>query len=466
MTELPKTFHDAVIVSRVLQVRYLWIDSLCIRQDKDDLSDWNHEASLMDKVYSHSHLNISASHGGSSSEGLFRTRDPRIYDRVEVDLCIKDRSGQRAVHRPYVVTDFYLFNDNVARSALNQRGWVLQERILAPRVLHFCREQLFWECRNHVACEQYALGLPSAHFAETPHLFIKSKDAYQQDDEAPWYTLWNDLVFNYSRMSLTYPEDKMVALSGVAKMVRSRVNDQYVAGIWRKNLVNQIVWETYFHGQGRFYPTPGQPHYRAPSWSWASIDHPIFYFGKWSLGESDQPLIEVEDVQVEYASGDDTGRIQNAWLDLKGNLKPLYLTRTQGTDREQDEPWDAVFLPEYGAPRPPFDDFIFCGAAQLDNPLVEERIIQHDSENGLLFYMPIARFQGDYENDYKRDDAANKFLFFRLVNTEGKLFQRLGLGRINSSKGLKLLQGELTEDVKRALPCLRYEDGKHTIRII
>jgi hypothetical protein len=257
----------------------------------------------------------------------------------------------------------------------------------------------------------------------------------------------------------------MVALSGVAKMVRSRVNDQYVAGMWRRDLVNQLVWEPYPHGQGHSYPTPGQSNYRAPSWTWASIDHPIFYFGRWGPVEPDDLLIEVEDVQIEYASGDDTGQIQNAWLDLKGNLKPLYLTWGQGAPWEQVERWNAVFAPEYGAPKPPFHNFL-CGTARLDNPLVERHIIQHDSENAWLFYMPIARFQGDYEEDYKHDDVANKFLLLRLVNTEGKLFQRLGLGEIYDSKGLKLMHTELTEDVKRVLPCLRYEDGKHTIRII
>jgi len=35
-----KTFVDAIHFVRRLGIPYLWIDSLCILQDKDDLSDW------------------------------------------------------------------------------------------------------------------------------------------------------------------------------------------------------------------------------------------------------------------------------------------------------------------------------------------------------------------------------------------------------------------------------------------
>src|SRR5450432_78162 len=38
LSMLPQTFKDAITVTKHLDVRYLWIDSLCILQDsKDDL---------------------------------------------------------------------------------------------------------------------------------------------------------------------------------------------------------------------------------------------------------------------------------------------------------------------------------------------------------------------------------------------------------------------------------------------
>jgi len=70
-SELPETFRDAVQVTRELGIRYLWIDSLCIIQDKHDCRDWYHEANLMDKVYLHSYCNISAADANDSTGGLF-----------------------------------------------------------------------------------------------------------------------------------------------------------------------------------------------------------------------------------------------------------------------------------------------------------------------------------------------------------------------------------------------------------
>ena len=45
LADLPKTFHDAIGVARRLNIRYLWIDSLCIMQDSEN--DWLKESALM-----------------------------------------------------------------------------------------------------------------------------------------------------------------------------------------------------------------------------------------------------------------------------------------------------------------------------------------------------------------------------------------------------------------------------------
>lgn len=60
VSELPRTFQDAIVVARKLGLRYLWIDSLCIIQDSPGDVDWAHESSLMNDVYGNSSCNISA----------------------------------------------------------------------------------------------------------------------------------------------------------------------------------------------------------------------------------------------------------------------------------------------------------------------------------------------------------------------------------------------------------------------
>jgi hypothetical protein len=45
-----------------------------------------------------------------------------------------------------------VWDDHVEASPLNKRGWVLQERLLSPKVLHFS-DQIFWEYKTENFCE-------------------------------------------------------------------------------------------------------------------------------------------------------------------------------------------------------------------------------------------------------------------------------------------------------------------------
>jgi hypothetical protein len=458
IAEMPKTFCDAIVVSKSLQVRYLWIDSLCIKQDKDDRSDWEFEASQMHEVYSRSYCNISASQAGDSSDGLFRTRNPRLLPDTKVDLCLNNRCKLAKAHRPYIVSNNSLFYKNVSNCALNKRGWVFQERMLAPRVLHFCRDQLFWECRKHVACEQYAFGVPSVFYYNLPATTLKANKAYLQRDNTSWYKLWDDFVMAYTQTSLTYPDDKLIALSGVVKMVRSMVHDVYVAGMWRKNLAQQLLWAC-------AGPATRPSVYRAPSWSWAAVEGHIRTASYGKTSQNPEVLaIEVEDVHLNYVADDDTGQIRDGWLDLTGDLKPVYLVWNESEQEDPQQTWfmaldDDPDLIEYFT--------ITIGNTQildLDDSFVEKEVIIQRSAAAQYFCMPANRPSGDWQKDVEED--RNEFLLLCLVDAEKLHFERVGMGDVIDPDYLEMLHENLDEDFKRSLPCLRYENGKHTIRII
>lgn len=72
ISELPKTFANAVFVTRQMGVGFLWIDSLCIMQDS--LSDWEQEASIMSDVYRGSLCNIAATGSSHANEGCLYER--------------------------------------------------------------------------------------------------------------------------------------------------------------------------------------------------------------------------------------------------------------------------------------------------------------------------------------------------------------------------------------------------------
>lgn len=97
MESLPKTFHDAVVITRNLGIEYLWIDSLCILQDSEE--DWNRESAKMAVVYSGATVVISADAARNSADGCFgpykHSRDRNISISIP---CINDQSAHCQVY--------------------------------------------------------------------------------------------------------------------------------------------------------------------------------------------------------------------------------------------------------------------------------------------------------------------------------------------------------------------------------
>lgn len=128
LSEMPKSFCDAVIVTRRLGIQYLWIDSLCILQDS--ATDWENEAAKMGDVYKNSVLTISASSATNSHVGFLIARNP--LEQLTCDLQHLAPNGGNA-ERIQVVWPAPMNGEN----RTNGRGWTLQELILSPRVLRY-----------------------------------------------------------------------------------------------------------------------------------------------------------------------------------------------------------------------------------------------------------------------------------------------------------------------------------------
>lgn len=141
VANFPKTFRDAIEITRALEIPYLWIDSLCIVQD--DQEDWKIESRLMEQVYSNAYVTIAASCATGTYDGFLKPRPHRDCVRVKVG----------ATSTVYVCDAIDDFTRDVENGQLNRRGWVLQERALARRTIYFADKQTYWECGQGVRCE-------------------------------------------------------------------------------------------------------------------------------------------------------------------------------------------------------------------------------------------------------------------------------------------------------------------------
>lgn len=289
--ELPPTFTDAIDTTLRLRVPFLWIDSLCIIQgDKDD---WAVECTKMADVYMNSFLNISATSATSSKDGL--TSSYELHPRLVNTGWLNERDGR------YRLIDPDFWRERVTDAQVNTRGWVLQERVLAPRVLHFGFDQLLWECCELSASEEFPGGMPSKYvgdyvrgqldFKQTTNLFIspgqltKPHNSVDYNTYRKFHDMWQRLGTMYGRCELTQPDaDKFMAISGLARVIQRELDDEYLAGLWKKNLLGDLLWrvhKTQRKIQGtvpdglyerRWDYSKRAATYRAPSWSWASVD--------------------------------------------------------------------------------------------------------------------------------------------------------------------------------------------------
>jgi hypothetical protein len=112
--ELPKTFRDAVDITRVFDVRHLWIDALCIVQDSAE--DWNRESAEMMNVYEHSYCNIAATGAFNSEQGCFFQRDPSFIPPILVQSQWND-----ALILSYHVIHDSMWDYHVTTAPLNLR---------------------------------------------------------------------------------------------------------------------------------------------------------------------------------------------------------------------------------------------------------------------------------------------------------------------------------------------------------
>ncbi|TDZ19304.1 hypothetical protein Cob_v007652 [Colletotrichum orbiculare MAFF 240422] len=295
-SSLPATFRDALGAIRFLGIGYIWIDSLCIVQDS--ASDWAAESKTMLGVYRHSVVNLAATCSRDSHSGLFSTRAPRGLHSGPFS------ASNGAVSGSFVAVEAALDADSwtaaVENAPLNARAWVLQERLLSPRVAHFARAQVLWDCPGLAAAET----LPSGARA-MPHLFRRGVGRKRGSNllhvpAEPDRALgqWAAIVDAYSRCGLTFASDRVVAISGVVEHLRARSADRrFFCGLWGPRMEMQLCWLAASPGAAGRYGW-------LPSWSWMSVDGAVDAPRPDAFEGYDVTLFaEVRDVVVEADGG-------------------------------------------------------------------------------------------------------------------------------------------------------------------
>ncbi|KAF2183938.1 HET-domain-containing protein [Zopfia rhizophila CBS 207.26] len=322
-TNLPKTFQEVITFVRRLTIRYLWIDSLCIIQN--DMDDWNLQSSLMADIYRNALITISASASNGPHDGLFF---PAKEEHVHRELSrFNKRTDCRGI---YVRKPIYHAKSH---HPLLGRGWVFQERLLSPRILHFGPGELIWECIEDTTCECCGIhtrGLDGLDAKTRFHPYVLAALPSRECGDS-----WRSVVKDYTKLKLTCPEDMLPAISGAAKVMAEAMKlkglqSKYLAGMWERCFIEDCLWTTNYPMES-YRPAE----WRAPTFSWASVvakygvEYRMADIFVTVLGESeDLPQNEqmTPSAKLLYSScvlaeeQDAMGRVASGYITLSGSL--------------------------------------------------------------------------------------------------------------------------------------------------
>ena len=273
---LPKTFQDAVNITRKLGKRYLWIDSLCIIQYGDNYEDWKKESKRMEVVFRNAYCTIAATSAEDSTKGFLKRP---LVQQPELQYIKVKTSSHGPIYISTIADNFY---EDVENGVLNQRAWVLQERALSRRTIHFTANQSYFECGHGVRCETLtymrnskSLFLGDPNFPESLN-FRRSQDKVR---------LFQDLFKRYVQLGLTKRTDRPAAISGLERRLAEAFQTECRYGIFEKFLHRSLLWQR--SGSTKMKRIL---HDEVPSWSWMAYDGQIEY-------------LEIESDQVQWNEG-------------------------------------------------------------------------------------------------------------------------------------------------------------------
>ncbi|KAK0638916.1 heterokaryon incompatibility protein-domain-containing protein [Cercophora newfieldiana] len=253
--DLPKTFQDAVRVTRELGKQHLWIDSLCIIQQNQE--DWKKEAGQMENVFASAYCTIAATSASGCRDGFLKP-----------DLDSQHIEIQGIPGRPAYVSDF---DKDVGEGPLSTRAWVLQERVLSRRTIHFSAEQTYWECGSGVRCENFTKleCPPGRHYFVLDANFPTRLRTAGHDRTVDFIKY---LFKKYSRCGITFESDRDVAISGLVERIGASLETGARYGIFTCFLADLLLWK---RSDGEMADRIEYSGRTVPSWSWMAYSRGI-----------------------------------------------------------------------------------------------------------------------------------------------------------------------------------------------
>ncbi|KAI1426545.1 heterokaryon incompatibility protein-domain-containing protein [Xylaria sp. FL1777] len=325
---LPRTVFDAVKIARKLSVRYIWVDRLCIIQDDHD--DWARESVNMWSIFANALFTISADRSPDVTSGILHEQRYGNWPRKIIQVQDLKAFVQPLMPHRYARQNLHSTYRQPPEEPVECRAWCFQENLASTRLLHYGSNEMIWECNERTLCEcgrsQLSGYIRDKYFSST----LRSEPL-----ETTVYHKWFQAVMPYSSKIMTRQTDKLPALSGTASATHGRIiamsgqPDTYLAGLWRGDIARGLLWcyaelwrlqsyMTVIESNPR--PQRSSECYRAPTWSWASVDRRIYWWH--SPGDKFNSAVSVLDANaITKTEGNPYDEVESAYILLSGRAR-------------------------------------------------------------------------------------------------------------------------------------------------
>ena len=267
--EFPRTIRDALKLVEDLgrmrkdqghsggQLRYIWIDSLCIVQDRP--RSWNFNAKNMHLIYGNAHFTICAADGPNPDTGLLA-------------LSPKDK---KQPHLEWITPDVRVMVSKSSESVINasewnRRGWTFQERILSRRCVIFTGARVYFQCRQTNWSQDDDPSEAGNGMASAWRILLHR--AYEDLEHRP-IRFYMTAVETYTGRNLSLAGDILDAFGGVSQLMEWYLCSHFHFGLPVSHLDLALLWKP-LAGKSRRTNLPpscrghGRDDVEFPSWAW------------------------------------------------------------------------------------------------------------------------------------------------------------------------------------------------------
>ncbi|KAF2137973.1 uncharacterized protein K452DRAFT_235184, partial [Aplosporella prunicola CBS 121167] len=244
----PTVITDAILLTRSIGEKYLWVDALCLVQN-DNVAKYR-GINQMHKIFAQACLTIVAASARDAYSCL-----PGVRSATRLSL-VSDAIGGIQLTKA-MPSAFKEYTGTIHQS----RGWTFQEILLSRRCLIITYDQLYFRCLSNLRCEMDEKN------AETGLASGQNNNSSLD----PYISLYANLVESYTHRHLTFEADVLNAFAALQATLSKQMKAGFAFGMPLANLGKALLWTTKHQGAPRRHID----HEIFPSWSWISWQNQV-----------------------------------------------------------------------------------------------------------------------------------------------------------------------------------------------